>query len=239
MLHLFADSAQFCLYSFTGFLREVGKDEKEETAPGQPADGHHIRVYRRPSCILWTSSYRQPCLSDSKRSLSFFHGCQNVHVFHEREKGQDRKKRGKEKKPGAIFLGFLPPETESFNSHLFMFKVSELGYTRGCSDFSPREETPYTRRNQHSGCLPCPSFALLEFLHTGFFTSASSECSLTCGTSHLKSILFVPPEENKINRKHPRTHTSIFFLGSCAWYMLSYPFTQLKEEIRKLAWILV
>lgn len=70
-----------------------------------------------------------------------------------------RQKRGKEKKPGAIFLGFLPPEPESFNSHLFTFKVSELGYTRGCSDFSSREETPYTRRNQHSGCLPCPSFA--------------------------------------------------------------------------------
>lgn len=239
MLHLFADSAQFCLYSFTGFLREVGKDEKEETAPGQPADGHHIQVYCRPGCILWTSSYRQPCLSDSKRSLSFFHGCQNVHVFHEREKGQDRKKRGKEKKPGAIFLGFLPPETESFNSHLFMFKVSELGYTRGCSDFSPKRRHLTQEGINTVGVCPAHLLPSLEFLHTGFFTSASSECSRTCGTLHLKFILFVPPEENKINRKHPRTHTSIFFLGSCAWYMLSYPFTQLKEEIRKLAWILV
>lgn len=47
--------------------------------------------------------------------------------------------RGREKKAGAIFLGFLPPQTESFSSHLLTFKVSESGYIGGCSDFSPRK----------------------------------------------------------------------------------------------------
>lgn len=90
--------AQVCLplYSFTRFLREEGKDEKEETAPGQSAD-HHVQVYLSPSCILWTSLSPQPCLSDSESLLSFFHGCQNGDVFHGREKRKDRNKRkGKE-----------------------------------------------------------------------------------------------------------------------------------------------
>lgn len=96
MLHLFADSAHFCLYSFTGFLREEGKDEKEETAPGQPADHHHIQVYLRPSCILWTSSYRQPCLSDPKGHYPFSMAARMYMCFVRERRGKTEERKGKE-----------------------------------------------------------------------------------------------------------------------------------------------
>jgi len=142
--------------------------------------------------------------------------------------------RGRAKKTDAIYLEFLPPQPESFSSHLSTFKVSELGYTRGCYDFTAREQRPCTRGVSTVVVCPAHLLLLLEFLDTGFCMFASSGCSLAHRTLSLKPIIFVPPEKNKINRKHCRTYVS-GFLGGCACYMLSYPFAQLKEEIRKSA----
>lgn len=133
------------------FLREDGKDEKEETVSGQPAGCLHVQVYLSPSCMLWTSWYRSwgipkscpfPVVLPEWRCVSW-----------KREKNRNRTK--KEKKQGVIFPEFLPPQPESFSFTSLCSEWEGVGCTRGCSDFSPREERPCARGNQHSECQPC------------------------------------------------------------------------------------
>lgn len=100
----------------------------------------------------------QPFFSDSKKLLSFSCGCQNGDVFHGRENRQKQDKKGKEARCNLPRTS--PTQARELLFHLFMFRMSEAGCTRGCTDFSPREERPCARGNHHSECQPCPFFAL-------------------------------------------------------------------------------
>lgn len=135
----------------------------------------------------------QPFLSDSKKLLSFSCGCQDGDVFHGREKRQKQDKKGKEARCNLPRISPTPARELQFN--LFMFRMSELGCTRGCSDFSPREERPCARGNQHSECQPCPSFTFTGISWYWILYSSQLRVFRGARAFSLKSVFFVPPEK--------------------------------------------
>lgn len=95
------------------FLREDGKDEKEETVLGQPAGYHFVQVYRSPSCIFWASWYPLAVPEWFQKIALFLCLPEWRCVSWKSEK--DRNRTRKEKKQGVIFPEFLLPQPESFS----------------------------------------------------------------------------------------------------------------------------